>query len=87
MSTPRIVELGGKKFEIVLGTEIHGICPRPGETPAIVIVDSLHTRMGLDTLIHECLHAQNPARSESWIRERAKELTAVLWRLGFRRSG
>jgi hypothetical protein len=40
----------------------------------------------LDTLIHECLHAIEPNWTEERVTEASKELSRVLWRLGYRRA-
>lgn len=38
----------------------------------------------MDTVIHEGLHAAFPDLDEEVVRDRATELTRLLWRLGFR---
>jgi hypothetical protein len=44
----------------------------------------LRGRARLETVIHEALHAQTWSRSEEDVRRSARELAALLWRLGYR---
>lgn len=44
------------------------------------------TKNGLVTLIHEALHAENWAASESVVNRVSTEIGTFLWRLGYRRT-
>lgn len=37
-----------------------------------------------ETILHECLHVSFPIASESHITEAARDITNILWRLGYR---
>ena len=40
----------------------------------------------LDTIIHECLHATDWHKDESWVTEVSADIAAVLWKLGYRKT-
>lgn len=44
------------------------------------------TRIGLETLIHESLHACNWKASEENVTQTAHDIARFLWRLGYRAS-
>lgn len=44
----------------------------------------LRGKAKLETVIHEALHAQTWSRSEEDVRRSARELAALLWRIGYR---
>jgi len=50
----------------------------------ILIDEKLTGRPRLETIIHECLHACYPTVSEEHITESARDLSRVLWTLGYR---
>jgi hypothetical protein len=41
----------------------------------------------LDTIIHEALHCSRPELDESAVDATARDLSRLLWRLGYRRTG
>jgi hypothetical protein len=41
----------------------------------------------LDTVIHEALHCSRPELDEQAVDATARDLSRLLWRLGYRRSG
>ncbi|MEO8207351.1 MAG: hypothetical protein ABI615_14330 [Chthoniobacterales bacterium] len=50
------------------------------DTDRIIEIDPRQTpRVRLDTIIHEWLHIEFPALSETQIRRRAGRLTKILW--------
>lgn len=60
-------------------------CSPPSESKReIRIRQVLRGRARLETVIHEALHAQTWSRSEEDVRRSARELSALLWRLGYR---
>lgn len=50
----------------------------------VLIDERLRGRARLDTEIHEYLHAANPTLSEEHVTEQGKELSRILWALGYR---
>ena len=44
------------------------------------------TKLELETLIHESLHAENWAETEKVVSRVGKEIADFLWRLGYRRT-
>jgi hypothetical protein len=40
----------------------------------------------LDTIVHEALHCIEPCWTEERVAEASKELSVMLWRLGYRRQ-
>ena len=41
----------------------------------------------LDTVIHEALHCSRPELDEQAVDSTARDISRLLWRLGYRRSG
>lgn len=56
------------------------------ERGVILIRKSRETRDRLDTFIHETLHSCNPALSEAEVSRVAGDISAVLWKAGYRRG-
>lgn len=50
----------------------------------ILIDDRLKKRARLETECHEFLHAANPQLSEEAVTQQAKDLSKILWSLGYR---
>ena len=50
----------------------------------LVIGRELNTRAGLETAIHEALHACNWHTREELVEVSAKDIARFLWRLGYR---
>lgn len=50
----------------------------------ILIDERLKGRQRLETEIHEWLHAANPTLSEEAVTNQAKDLSRILWKLGYR---
>lgn len=76
----------GIKYDIDVNTAtIEGYCDSPrGGKPGIHTTEN-GTCQGLETLIHEALHAENWVKTEQVVTRTAKEIARFLWRLGFRR--
>ena len=51
---------------------------------AIVIMRDLDTKAGLETVVHEALHAGAWSKSEEVVGRTAREIARLLWRLGYR---
>lgn len=75
------------RYDIDLyGLPIDGNCDYPYPCkPVILICEDVNTKKGLETIIHESLHAENWAKSEEVVERTAKEISSFLWRLGYRR--
>jgi len=60
--------------------------------PVIRVVNGLPygncrgARTGLDVIIHEALHASNFNAHEETVERAAREVSKLLWRLGYRRA-
>jgi hypothetical protein len=83
--------LGGLRyrFRFVRSSEIPfdrwADCSAPSDAKREIRVRQvLRGRARLETVIHEALHAQTWTRSEDDVRRSARELAALLWRLGYR---
>jgi hypothetical protein len=62
-----------------------GYCYDP-ENRRILIHNKLTPKRELEVVIHEALHAADWHKDESWVKVVAKELSQMLWRLGYRRD-
>jgi len=73
------------RYEIDVCGPIDGFCNSPrGSDPVVRICTDLKTRKGLETAIHESLHACFWAKSEEKVTQTAKDVARFLWWLGFR---
>jgi hypothetical protein len=52
--------------------------------PKLCIFTGLEGKRGMETCIHEALHACCFAKSEKIVKNTARDITSFLWRLGFR---
>lgn len=50
-------------------------------------MEELDTAAGLETAVHEALHACNWLKSEAKVTETAHDVAGFLWRLGYRYKG
>jgi hypothetical protein len=74
----------GRRFEIMVGPK-DGICDKPGSNDlTLAIFADLKTKNGLETAVHEALHAENPNWTEDFVSRLGKEIGGFLWRLGYR---
>lgn len=83
------VIVAGRKYRWLytnqLETDCDGMCDHPSEpNKAIRVRESMDAKRRLEVEIHEMLHAADWTKDESWIDQTAKDLSAVLWRLGYR---
>ena len=83
----RTHRFNGIKYHIRLAKDCDGSCdaPRNG-APMIAIFVDLKDKNGLETVIHEALHAGNFDKSETKIDQTSSDLAGFLWRLGYRRK-
>jgi hypothetical protein len=50
------------------------------------VVDGLHPKAHMETVLHEILHAQDESMPEKRVAAVARSMASVLWRLGWRRA-
>jgi len=76
------------RFDIDLyGKAIDGKCDYPYQCkPVIMICEDVNNYKGLESIIHECLHAEQWAKGEDVVDRTAREIAKFLWRLNFRRQ-
>lgn len=64
---------------------IDGLCDSPkGNGSVLRVFADMDTRKGLETCIHEALHACFWAKTEDKVGQTAKDVARLLWRLGYR---
>ena len=89
-------KFNGTKYYIGVDEPYVGWCDKPkkpdiSEYPAIRLPSGLPcgnkrgAKIGLITLLHECLHAENWDKSERNIDKVSTEIGTLLWRLNYRR--
>jgi len=89
MKPIRTHNFNGTKYDIKVydpnKERIDGLCDSPkGSGPVLRIFVDINTRKGLETCIHEALHAEGWAKSEEVVERVGREIGAFLWRLGYR---
>lgn len=73
------------KYDIEFCDPVDGCCDSPyGGRPTIRVFADLNTRKGLETAIHEALHACFWAKTEKVVERTAREIALFLWRLGYK---
>lgn len=73
---------------MLLDGKLDGYAEVPGwEQRAIYVDCELSPKQFLETLIHECMHAEDPDVVEKVIARRAKSIANILWRVGYRKKG
>jgi len=73
----------GKKYKIELDA-IDGWCDQRRLMQQVWLMRDLSTKAGLETAIHEALHACNWNASEERVTQTAYDIARFLWRLGYR---
>lgn len=71
----------GKKRRSKVYAEVDS--PRTKE-PVMTLNPEQNDKNLLESTIHECLHLLNWRKSEQKVDKSAKEITSILWRIGFR---
>lgn len=74
----------GRKHNIIV-QELDGFCDTFKLERTMLISCDLDTRVGLETAIHESLHACNWRATESSVTNTAYDIARFLWRLGYRK--
>lgn len=74
----------GKQYRIILG-DLDGNCDTD-DYLWLIIERDLSKRIGLETAIHEALHACDWSTKEDKVEIIAHDIARFLWRLGFRRE-
>lgn len=82
MSLPRTHTFHGKKYQLIL-EELDGMCFADGRD-CLVVGRDLKIRVGLETLLHEMLHACDWSASEDKVDQSARDMARLLWNLGYR---
>jgi hypothetical protein len=75
----------GRRYRIIVG-EVDGNTDTDRHL-WMVIGRNLREKVGLETAIHEALHACDWRQSEQKVMETARDISRFLWRLGYRCSG
>ena len=78
----------GVSYDVDVERPFDGICEFSQGTkrPALRVAIDVDTRKGLETLLHECLHAEVWAKTEEVVDRASYDIARLLWRLGFRRE-
>jgi hypothetical protein len=84
------LRLGGKYWTLrFCALRKHkGECDAPSvKNKQIRIKTNLSEREELEVLIHELLHAVEWMKDEEWVERSGVEISAALWKLGWRKVG
>ena len=84
MPLPKTHTFCGTKYYLMFD-ELDGNCDTDDKYWMIVERD-LNKRVGLETAIHEALHAYNWSASEEKVSQTARDISRLLWKIGFRRQ-
>lgn len=80
---PKTHTFMGKKYHLIFD-ELDGNCDTDDKYWLIIERD-LNTKIGLETTIHEALHACSWKTSEEKVGLTAKDIARFLWNCGYRR--
>lgn len=79
----------GVKYRIVL-EKLDGFCDIDCDTDKdrywLIAQKDLSTLSGLETVIHEALHACNWKATEDRVENTASDIARLLWRIGYRKK-
>ena len=81
---PKTHTFNGVRYHLIFD-ELDGNCDTDGKYWLIVERD-LNTRIGLETLVHEALHACSWLSSEEKVAQTARDISRLLWNIGYRRQ-
>ncbi len=84
MSLPKTQTFNRKKYHIIVDN-LDGNCDTDSKLWLIIERD-LKKKVGLETAIHEALHACLWSKKEKEVEQTAKDITRFLWNLGYRKS-
>jgi hypothetical protein len=76
----------GKKYDIDICGKLDGFASQGGKNETMMIFCDLDTFTGLETLIHEALHACNWKAKEPEVLQTGKDIARFLWRVGYRKK-
>jgi len=85
MALPETNTFCGKKYHLIFA-DLDGNCDTDDKYWLIVERD-LNKRVGLETAIHESLHACSWSASEEKVTQTARDITRLLWNIGYRLKG
>jgi hypothetical protein len=74
----------GRKYKITIRPPLDGMCSQYNNERELIIMESLRTKNGLITAIHESLHAENWIAKEDTVDRVSREIGTFLWRIGYR---
>jgi hypothetical protein len=83
------IVIAGSRYELIytnqLDNDCDGLCDKPTvKGKAIRVRETLKDQRRMEVEIHEMLHATDWSKDEEWVDQTAKDISAVLWRLGYR---
>lgn len=73
-----------KRRVVHKGDDLLGICFHKSRRIEVATSD-VEEKEILDTIVHELLHATDRSKSEPWVARTARDISTVIWRLGYRR--
>ena len=76
----------GRKYKVTT-EKLDGMCDTYNKERELVIMTDLNTRLGMETAIHEALHACCWPATEDNVEITAHDIGRFLWRLGYRKQG
>ena len=88
----RVFMLRGAPWRVIfprkMSNEINGLCTlkKTGKGGTIRVLASLDDPKKMEVLIHEAVHACHWDLDEEAVHETARDIAALLWRLGYRRT-
>jgi len=84
MKLPKTHTFDDKKYHIIIDN-LDGNCDTDNKLWLIINRD-LSKKIGLETAIHEALHACSWKTNEDKVTKTAKDIARFLWNLGYRRK-
>ena len=84
MGKVKTATFSGRKYTVSIGGKIDGLCVNNFNERELLVNADVKTQKGLETLIHEALHACNWHREEIFVESTARDIGRFLWRLGYR---
>jgi hypothetical protein len=79
---PKTHTFNGQKYHLIFG-ELDGNCDTDNKYWLVVGRD-LNKKVGLETAIHEALHACSWKTDEEKVNNTARDIARFLWNLGYR---
>jgi len=82
---PKTHTFNGRKYHLIFG-DLDGNADTDDKYWLIIERD-LTKKVGLETAIHEALHACNWHKSEEYVTQTASDIARFLWNVGYRLNG